>query len=40
MNLEKLKESVADALEDEDLTLSIQEEIKNAAEKNKRNGNK
>lgn len=32
MNLEKLKESVADALEDEDLTLSIQEEIKNAAE--------
>lgn len=32
MNLEKLKESVADALEDEDLTLSIQEEIKNVAE--------
>ena len=32
MDLEKLKESVADALEDEDLTLSIQEEIKNAAE--------
>ena len=32
MNLEKLKESVADALEDEDLTQSIQEEIKNAAE--------
>lgn len=32
MNLEKLKESVADALEDEDITLSIQEEIKNAAE--------
>lgn len=32
MDLEKLKESVADALEDEDITLSIQEEIKNAAE--------
>lgn len=32
MNLEKLKESVADVLKDEDLTLSIQEEIKNAAE--------
>lgn len=32
MDLEKLKESVADALEDEDLKLSIQEEIQNAAE--------
>jgi hypothetical protein len=32
MNLEKLKESVVDALEDEDVTLSIQEEIKNASE--------
>lgn len=32
MDLEKLKESVADVLEDEDITLSIQEEIKNAAE--------
>lgn len=32
MNLENLKESVVDALEDEDITLSIQEEIKNAAE--------
>lgn len=32
MNLENLKESVVDALEDEDVTLSIQEEIKNVAE--------